>query len=124
MDTTLKVDGIEVVGPVTEAFARILTPEALKFVGNLVREFEPRRKELFERRKEIQDNITGLNCGRWDYIFSFIKRFKNVEGYLFPDRALITMTRHCMHSYSLLVIKKPAIAAALMPWEVWQPRFP
>jgi malate synthase len=54
---------------------------------------------------ELKDHMAGLNCGRWDYIFSFIKRFKNVPGYLFPDRALITMARHCMHSYSLLVIK-------------------
>jgi malate synthase len=54
---------------------------------------------------ELRDHIVGLNCGRWDYIFSFIKRFKNVPGYLFPDRARITMTRHCMRSYSLLTIK-------------------
>jgi malate synthase len=54
---------------------------------------------------ELKDHMAGLNCGRWDYIFSFIKKFKNVPGYLFPDRAQITMTRHCMHSYSLLVIK-------------------
>jgi malate synthase len=54
---------------------------------------------------ELRDHMAGLNCGRWDYIFSFIKKFKNVPGYLFPDRAQITMTRHCMHSYSLLVIQ-------------------
>jgi malate synthase len=54
---------------------------------------------------ELRDHMAGLNCGRWDYIFSFIKRFKNVPGYIFPDRAQISMTRHCMRSYSLLVIK-------------------
>jgi malate synthase len=54
---------------------------------------------------ELRDYIVGLNCGRWDYIFSFIKRFKNVPDYLFPDRSQIAMTRHCMHSYSLLVIQ-------------------
>jgi malate synthase len=54
---------------------------------------------------ELKDHMAGLNCGRWDYIFSFIKKFKNVPGYIFPDRAQITMTRHCMHSYSLLVIQ-------------------
>jgi malate synthase len=54
---------------------------------------------------ELKDHMAGLNCGRWDYIFSFIKRFKNVPEYIFPDRAQITMARHCMHSYSLLVIK-------------------
>ncbi len=54
---------------------------------------------------ELRDHIVGLNCGRWDYIFNFIKRFRNVPGYIFPDRALITMTRHCMRSYALRVIQ-------------------
>jgi malate synthase len=53
----------------------------------------------------LRDHSAGLNCGRWDYIFSFIKRFKNVPGYIFPDRAQVTMTRHCMRSYSLLAIQ-------------------
>jgi len=61
--------------------------------------------EMDEILYELKDHSAGLNCGRWDYIFSFIKRFKNVPGYLFPDRAQITMTRHCMHTYSLLAIK-------------------
>jgi len=61
--------------------------------------------EVDEILFELKDHMAGLNCGRWDYIFSFIKRFKNVPGYLFPDRSQISMTRHCMHSYSLLVIK-------------------
>jgi len=61
--------------------------------------------EVNEILYELRDHMAGLNCGRWDYIFSFIKKFKNVSDYIFPDRAQITMTRHCMHSYSLLVIK-------------------
>ncbi|UCF91089.1 MAG: malate synthase A [Desulfobacterales bacterium] len=61
--------------------------------------------ELDEILYELKDHMAGLNCGRWDYIFSFIKRFKNVPGYIFPDRAQITMTRHCMRSYSLLVVQ-------------------
>lgn len=61
--------------------------------------------EMDEILYELRDHSAGLNCGRWDYIFSFIKRFKNVPGYLFPDRAQITMIRHCMRSYSLLAIK-------------------
>ena len=61
--------------------------------------------EMDEILYELKDHSAGLNCGRWDYIFSFIKRFKKVPGYLFPDRAQITMTRHCMRSYSLLAIK-------------------
>ena len=54
---------------------------------------------------ELRDHMAGLNCGRWDYIFSFIKKFKQRPEYIFPDRAQVTMTRHCMHSYSLQVIK-------------------
>jgi len=54
---------------------------------------------------ELRDHMAGLNCGRWDYIFSFIKKFKKRPEYLFPDRAQVTMTRHCMRSYSLQVIK-------------------
>ena len=54
---------------------------------------------------ELRDHAAGLNCGRWDYIFSFIKRFRNVPGYIFPDRSQITMTRHCMQSYALRVIQ-------------------
>jgi len=61
--------------------------------------------EMDEILYELKEHSAGLNCGRWDYIFSFIKRFKNVPGYLFPDRAQITMTRHCMRSYSLLAIR-------------------
>jgi malate synthase len=61
--------------------------------------------EIEEILYELKDHMAGLNCGRWDYIFSFIKKFKNVPGYIFPDRAQITMTRHCMRSYSLLVIQ-------------------
>ena len=54
---------------------------------------------------ELRDHAAGLNCGRWDYIFSFIKRFRKVPGYIFPDRGQITMTRHCMRSYALRVIQ-------------------
>ena len=61
--------------------------------------------EMDEILYELKDHMAGLNCGRWDYIFSFIKRFKNIPEFIFPDRAQITMTRHCMHSYSLLAIR-------------------
>jgi malate synthase len=61
--------------------------------------------EIDEIIYELRDHMAGLNCGRWDYIFSFIKKFKNIPEYIFPDRAQITMTSHCMRSYSQLVIK-------------------
>ncbi len=60
--------------------------------------------EMDEILYELRDHSAGLNCGRWDYIFSCIKKFRNA-GHLFPDRALVTMTTHFMRSYSLLAIK-------------------
>ena len=54
---------------------------------------------------ELREHMAGLNCGRWDYIFSFIKRLHKNPAYILPDRALVTMTSHFMHSYSLLAIK-------------------
>src|SRR5262249_28170213 len=54
---------------------------------------------------ELRQHSAGLNCGRWDYIFSFIKKFRNKPDMVLPDRAQVTMTTHFMRSYSLLVIK-------------------
>ncbi|MEO8610682.1 MAG: malate synthase A [Chloroflexota bacterium] len=54
---------------------------------------------------ELRDHSAGLNCGRWDYIFSFIKKFRNKHNFVLPDRALVTMTAPMMRAYSLLVIK-------------------
>src|SRR5262249_49317112 len=47
----------------------------------------------------------GLNCGRWDYIFSYIKKFRNRPDFVLPDRDQVGMTRHFLRSYSLLLIK-------------------
>ncbi len=49
--------------------------------------------------------IAALNCGRWDYIFSFIKKFAKRGDFVLPDRAVVTMTTHFLRSYSLLCIK-------------------
>src|SRR5207247_3538548 len=54
---------------------------------------------------EFRDHSAGLNCGRWDYIFSCIQRFRTKRDFLLADRVLITITTHFMHSYSLLCIK-------------------
>lgn len=54
---------------------------------------------------ELRYHSAGLNCGRWDYIFSCIKKFRNNTETVFADRALVTMTTHFMRSYSLHVIK-------------------
>jgi len=61
--------------------------------------------EMDEILYELRDHSAGLNCGRWDYIFSCIKRFRNKPDFILADRALVTMTTHFMHSYSLLCIK-------------------
>jgi malate synthase len=61
--------------------------------------------ELDEILYSLKDHVVGLNCGRWDYIFSVIKKFRQHPEYVFPDRSLVTMTTHLMRSYSLLVIK-------------------
>ena len=54
---------------------------------------------------ELRDHSAGLNCGRWDYIFSFIKRFRSRPDFVLPDRAQITMTVPFMRAYALNVIK-------------------
>jgi malate synthase len=54
---------------------------------------------------ELRDHSAGLNCGRWDYIFSCIKKFRNDRDFCLADRALVTMTTHFMRSYSQLVIQ-------------------
>jgi malate synthase len=65
----------------------------------------PAAFEMDEILYELRDHSAGLNCGRWDYIFSCIKKFRNKKDFLLADRALITMTTHFMRSYSLLCIK-------------------
>jgi malate synthase len=54
---------------------------------------------------ELRDHASGLNCGRWDYIFSCIKKLKAKPDYVFPDRSQITMTAPFMRAYCLYVIK-------------------
>jgi len=61
--------------------------------------------EMHEILWELRDHIVGLNCGRWDYIFSFIKKFRSRPEFVLPDRAQVTMTTHFMRSYSLLAIQ-------------------
>src|SRR5437588_6649651 len=65
----------------------------------------PAAFEMDEILYELREHSAGLNCGRWDYIFSCIKKFRNKSDFLLADRALITMTTHFMRSYSLLCIK-------------------
>jgi malate synthase len=61
--------------------------------------------EMDEILWELRDHSAGLNCGRWDYIFSFIKKFAEDPNCVLPDRGQVTMTTHFLRSYSLLLIK-------------------
>jgi malate synthase len=54
---------------------------------------------------ELREHSAGLNCGRWDYIFSFIKKLRNRPEFVMPDRSQVTMTTHFMRSYCLNVIR-------------------
>ena len=61
--------------------------------------------EMDEILYELREHSAGLNCGRWDYIFSFIKKFANDPHAVLPDRGQVTMATHFMRSYSKLAIK-------------------
>jgi malate synthase len=61
--------------------------------------------EMDEILYELRDHVTGLNCGRWDYIFSFIKKFRNRPNALLPDRTSITMDKAFLRSYVDLLIQ-------------------
>ena len=61
--------------------------------------------EIDEILYALKDYIVGQNCGRWDYIFSFIKKFRKYPEFVLPDRSEVTMMTHFLRSYSQLVIK-------------------
>jgi len=61
--------------------------------------------EMDEILHELRDFIVGLNCGRWDYIFSFIKKFARRPEFVLPDRHQVTMATHFLRSYSQLLIQ-------------------
>jgi malate synthase len=61
--------------------------------------------EMDEILYELRDYIVGLNCGRWDYIFSFIKKFSCRPDFVLPDRQAVAMTTHFLRSYSKLLIR-------------------
>jgi len=65
----------------------------------------PAAFEMDEILYELRDHSAGLNCGRWDYIFSYIKTFRNRPDFVIPDRSQVGMTQPFMRAYSQLVIK-------------------
>ncbi len=76
------------------------TIKATVLIENILAAFE-----MDEILYELREHSAGLNCGRWDYIFSFIKKFRNRSDCVMPDRGDVTMTCHFLRSYSLLLIK-------------------
>lgn len=61
--------------------------------------------EMNEILFELKEHSAGLNCGRWDYIFSYIKRLRNRPEVIMPDRSQVTMTVPFMRAYTLLAVK-------------------
>jgi len=61
--------------------------------------------EMDEIIYELRDHSSGLNCGRWDYIFSVIKKFRNNPNFVLPDRSAVTMTVPFMDAYVRLLIQ-------------------
>jgi malate synthase len=80
-----------------------LTPQTVKvtvLIETILAAFE-----MDEILFELKEFIVALNCGRWDYIFSFIKKFSRRPDFVLPDRAQVTMATHFLSSYSQLLIK-------------------
>ncbi|HKK14750.1 MAG TPA: malate synthase A [Gammaproteobacteria bacterium] len=65
----------------------------------------PAAFEMHEILYELREHSAGLNCGRWDYIFSYIKRFRERAARVLPDRRQVTMTQPFMRAYTQLVIQ-------------------
>ncbi len=61
--------------------------------------------EMDEILYELKDHISGLNAGRWDYMFSMIKKFRNHKAFILPDRSQVTMTVPFMRAYCNLLVK-------------------
>ncbi len=65
----------------------------------------PAAFQMDEILYELRDHSAGLNCGRWDYIFSYIKTFRNHPAYVIPDRGLVTMEQPFMRAYTQNLVK-------------------
>jgi malate synthase len=65
----------------------------------------PAAFEMDEILHELREHSSGLNIGRWDYIFSCIKKFRSRPGFCLADRAQVTMTAPFMRAYALLLVK-------------------
>jgi len=75
------------------------------FKATVLIETIPAAFEMDEILYELRDHIVGLNCGRWDYIFSFIKRLGRADAFLSPNRAAMVMGKAFLGAYSLKLIQ-------------------
>jgi malate synthase len=75
------------------------------FKATVLIETLPAAFEMDEIIYELRDHMAGLNCGRWDYIFSYIKRLKAQPDALTPDRSAMVMGQAFLRAYSLALIK-------------------
>ena len=80
-----------------------ITPGTIK--GTVLIETILAAFEMDEILYELRDHMGGLNCGRWDYIFSFIKKFSNRPDFVLPDRDQVSMVRDFLRAYTQLTIK-------------------
>jgi malate synthase len=88
----------------------VFAQEALKIPRGSIRatmliETLPAACEMEEFLYEMREHASGLNAGRWDYMFSFIKKFRNRKDKVLPDRAQVTMTVPFMRAYTELLVK-------------------
>jgi malate synthase len=65
----------------------------------------PAAFEMDEILYELREHAAGLNCGRWDYIFSFIKTQRHDPAAILPDRSQVTMQQPCMRAYTQLAVR-------------------
>ena len=80
-----------------------LAPGTIK--ATVLIETVPAAFEMDEILYELRDHAAGLNAGRWDYIFSFVKKFRNDPALILPDRARVTMTTPFMRAYTELLVR-------------------
>jgi malate synthase len=80
-----------------------MTPGTIR--ATVLIETLPAAFEMDEILFELKEHSAGLNCGRWDYIFSFIKKFSHLKSKVLPDRSQVTMDKHFLKSYVELLIQ-------------------
>src|SRR5215472_6948179 len=88
----------------------VLTEDALGLPRGTIKatvlvETIPAAFEMDEILYELRDHSGGLNAGRWDYMFSLIKKFRSRPDFVLPDRAQVTMTVPFMRAYTELLVQ-------------------